>query len=86
MELIKFGLDVATNTFSLGASILVPASSISAIKDLGLTAQRIQKMLNVLNATMKLYTSVSGSLQTLSNAQKTLDGLDGMWLRRHRPA
>jgi hypothetical protein len=78
MELIKFGLDVVTNTFSLGAAILVPASSISAVKDLGLTAQRIQKTLNVLNTTMKLFTSVSSTLQTLTNTQKTLDGLDGM--------
>ena len=78
MELIKFGLDVATNVFSLGTAILVPASSITAVKDLGLIAQRIQKTLNVLNSTMKLYSSVSGTLQSLQNAQTTLDGLDGM--------
>lgn len=78
MELIKFGLDVATSTFSLGTSILIPASSISAVKDLGLTAQRIQKTLNVLNTTMKLYSSVSGTLQKLQHTQTTLDGLDGM--------
>lgn len=78
MELIKFGLDVATNTFSLGASILIPASSISAVTELGLTAQRIQKTLDVLNATMTLYTSVSSTVQDLYNTQATLDGLDGM--------
>ncbi|BFT30213.1 hypothetical protein D210916BOD24_13890 [Alteromonas sp. D210916BOD_24] len=78
IELIKFGLDVVTSTFSLGTSILIPASSISAVKNLGLTAQRIQKTLNVLNTSMKLYSSISGTVQKLQNTQATLDGLDGM--------
>lgn len=78
MELIKFGLDVVNNTFSLATSILIPSSSISAVKDLGQTAQRIQKTLSVLNATMKVYTTVSGTVKSLQDAQKTLDGLDGM--------
>ncbi|WNF16375.1 MAC/perforin domain-containing protein [Microcystis aeruginosa] len=75
-ETIKFALDVATNLFSLGASILIPASSITAVKDLGLMFQRIQKVLNVLNATSKLYTSATSSLGSIQNAQQTLDGLD----------
>lgn len=77
MEAIKFGLDVATNLFSLGTSFLIPASSISAVKDLGLTAQRIQKTLNVLNATSKLYTGISTGLKGLTGAQQTLDELSG---------
>ncbi|BBB70211.1 hypothetical protein UNDYM_5958 (plasmid) [Undibacterium sp. YM2] len=76
MEIIKFGLDVATNLFSLGTSFLIPASSISAVKDLGLMAQRIQKTLNVLNATQKLYTGISTGLTGLNGAQAALDGLD----------
>lgn len=76
MEMIKFGLNVATNLFSLGTSIAIPASSISAVKDLGLTVQRIQKTLNVLNATQKLYTGISTGLTGLKGAQSALDGLD----------
>ena len=76
MEAIKFGLEVATNLFSLGTSIAVPASSISAVKDLGLTVQRIQKTLNVLNALSKLYTGASTGAKSLENAQHALDDLD----------
>ena len=78
MELIKFGLDVSTNLFDLGTSVLIPSSAISAVKELGRAAQMIKKTLNVLNGTMKLYQTVSGTLQSLSNAEKTLDGMDGM--------
>lgn len=77
MEAIKFGLDVATDLFSVGTAIAVPASSISAVKDLGLMVQRIQKTLNVLNATAKLFTTAKSSLENIQNAQRTLDGLEG---------
>jgi hypothetical protein len=77
MEAIKFGLEVATNLFSLGTAIFIPASSISAVKDLGLTAQRIQKTLNVLNATSKLYTGITTGEKGLDGAQSALDMLDG---------
>ncbi|HBA72590.1 MAG: hypothetical protein A2X82_03245 [Geobacteraceae bacterium GWC2_55_20] len=75
MEAIKFGLDVATNLFSLGTSIALPASSISSVKDLGLMVQRIQKTLNVLNAASKLFTGAKSSIENIRNAQLTLDGL-----------
>jgi len=77
MEAIKFGLDVATNLFSLGTSILIPSSSISAVKDLGKMAQMVQKTLNVLNASWKLYSGIQVEVDKLKDAQKTLDGLDG---------
>ncbi|HEU5003438.1 MAG TPA: hypothetical protein VFW71_11760 [Actinomycetota bacterium] len=77
LEGIKFGIEVATNLFSLGTSIAVPASSISAVKDLGLLAQRIQKTLNVLNATWKLYSGIATEVDKLKKAQSALDGLDG---------
>ena len=77
MEAIKFGLEVATNLFSLGTSIAIPASSISAVKDLGLTVQRIQKTFNTLNAMSKLYTGISTGAKGLENAQRALDDLDG---------
>ncbi|WDD90485.1 hypothetical protein Bsp3421_000332 (plasmid) [Burkholderia sp. FERM BP-3421] len=78
LELVKFGLEVATSTFSLSSAVLVPSTSISAVKDLGQTAQRIQKTLNVLNATMKVYTTASGAAKSIQDAQTTLDGLDGL--------
>src|SRR5215203_6063181 len=40
-EAIKFGLTVATQLFTLGTSIAIPSTSISAVKDLGELAQGI---------------------------------------------
>lgn len=77
MEAVKFGLDVATNLFSLGTTIAIPATSITAVKDLGKNVQLIQKTLNILNATSKLYTGIETGLAGLQGAQKALDGLDG---------
>lgn len=78
MEAIKFGLEVVTNTFSVGTAITIPSSTLSGVKELGTMAQRIQKLLNVLNATMKIYSSSSGSIKNISDANKALDGLDDM--------
>jgi hypothetical protein len=77
MEAIKFGLDVATNLFSLGTTIAVPATSITAVKDLGKTVQKIQKTLNVLNASWKLYSGIEKGINAFEGAQSALDGLDG---------
>ena len=76
LEQIKFGLDVATTLFSLGTSVFIPASSITAVAALGETVQRIQKILNVLNATQKLYTGIDQGLKGLKGAQTALDRLD----------
>lgn len=77
IEAIKFGLDVATNLFSLGTTLAIPSTSIAAVKELGTTVQMIQKTLNVLNAMSKLYTGASSGIKGLQGAQTTLDGLDG---------
>ncbi|OPY71194.1 MAG: hypothetical protein A4E63_01633 [Syntrophorhabdus sp. PtaU1.Bin050] len=76
-EEIKFGLTVATDLFSLGTSIFVPASSLNAVKDLGLMVQRIQKFLNIINATYKVFTDTKTGIEKIQDAQKTLDGLSG---------
>lgn len=77
IETIKFGIDVATNLFALGTTIANPASTISAVKELGTAVQMIQKTLNTVNALSKLYTGISSGLAGLQGAQKALDGLDG---------
>ncbi|MEL6581635.1 MAG: MAC/perforin domain-containing protein, partial [Cyanobacteria bacterium J06621_12] len=75
---IKFGLDVATNVFTLGTTIAIPASSIAAVEELGSTVQTIQKTLNVLNATSTLYTDAASDLKELQGAQAALDDLQGI--------
>jgi hypothetical protein len=78
MEAIKFGLTVATQLFSLGTSIAIPAKSISAVKDLGELAQGIQKFLNVSNATWKLFEDSKAGIVKFQDAQKAFDGISGV--------
>ncbi|BAU27774.1 MAC/Perforin domain-containing protein [Aneurinibacillus soli] len=77
-EWIKFGLDIATNLFDAGTTVLIPAKSITSVKELGLTVQRMKKVLGVLNSTFKLYTSANTSVESIKNAQASLDGVDEM--------
>lgn len=78
MEAVKFGLQVATELFTLGTSFLIPSSSISAVKDLGALAQGIQKFLNVSNATWKLFEDSKAGIIKFQDAQKTFDGVSGV--------
>lgn len=73
---IKFGLEMATTLFTAVTSIAIPASSIGAVKDLGLKVQKIQKLLNILNNTYKVYTLAEQSASALEKAETALDGLD----------
>lgn len=74
-ETIKFGLNVATDLFSLGTTIAVPASSISAVKDLGLMVQRIQKFSNIVNATYKVYTDLQNGINKIQKAQEAFNNI-----------
>ena len=76
LEWVKFGLDLSVGLLQLGFSIVIPANAISSVVSLGLTGQRIQKLLNVLTATNKLYTDVNKTKQAMENAQGALDKLD----------
>ncbi|HEX8248866.1 MAG TPA: hypothetical protein VF599_11880, partial [Pyrinomonadaceae bacterium] len=78
MEQIKFALTVATEIFTLGTSILIPSSSITAVKDLGALAQGIQKFLNVSNATWKLFEDSKAGVDKFKEAQKTFDEISGV--------
>jgi len=77
-EEIKFGLKVATDLFAIGSAIFVPASSLSSVKDLGISVQRIQKLLNILNSTYKMFEDLEAEENAMENAQKTFEGIDGI--------
>ncbi|HEY0459342.1 MAG TPA: hypothetical protein VGC97_09420, partial [Pyrinomonadaceae bacterium] len=77
-EAIKFGLTVATQLFTLGTSIAIPSTSISAVKDLGELAQGIQKFLNVSNAAWKLFEDTKAGIGKFKDAQKSFDGISGV--------
>lgn len=78
MEAIKFGLQVATEIFTLGTSIIIPSGSIAIVKDLGALAQGIQKFLNISNATWKLFEDSNAGVVKFQDAQKTFDGVSGV--------
>lgn len=73
---IKFGLDMATTLFTAVTSIAIPASSVLAVKDLGLLVQRIQKLLNITNNIYKVYALTEPSVSSLKNAEEALRDLD----------
>lgn len=73
---IKFGLEMATTLFSAVTSIAIPASSVAAVKDLGLTIQRIQKLLNISNNIYKVYAITEQSVPALKKAEAALNNLD----------
>ncbi len=73
---IKFGLDMATALFTAVTSIAIPASSVSAVKELGLLVQRIQKLLNIMNNIYKVYALTGQSVSTLKKAETALKDLD----------
>lgn len=79
-EGIRFGLGLATSLFSLGTSIVIPASAISSVKELGLMAQRIQKFLSVSNNFYKLYTDTKNYAENLKNANAVVAGLESGFL------
>ena len=71
-EITKFVLQVATDIFSLGTAFLVPASEIKAVASLGETAQKIQKVLTVLNALSKLAVGIDKEIKTLQGISRIL--------------
>lgn len=73
---IKFGLDMATALFTAVTSIAIPASSVGAVKDLGLLVQRIQKLLNITNNIYKVYALTGQSVPALKKAEAALRDLD----------
>ena len=78
IEAIKFGLQVATEIFTLGTSILIPSGSIALVKDLGAIAQGIQKFMNISNATWKLFEDTNAGVGKFRDAQTTFDGVSGV--------
>ncbi|MEJ0076463.1 MAG: hypothetical protein WDO17_13615 [Alphaproteobacteria bacterium] len=76
LEWVRFGLEVAAGVLQVGLTFALPANAIGAFAALGLLGQRIQKMLNVLTATNKLYTEATKTKQSMEDAQKALDKLD----------
>ena len=71
-ETIKAGLDIASGIFSLGFALITPSSTITSLVNLGKTVQKVQKLVNVFDAVIKVYKSVK-DLQT--NSQLVVDAL-----------
>lgn len=74
-DIFQFTFTIAKGLFTCGVAVITPASSIEELKDLGIIAQRIQKMINITSATDELYTGVSDGVQSLVNVQEEYDSL-----------
>jgi hypothetical protein len=74
-QAIQFGLDVASNLFTTVTSFAIPAGEIKAVAALGESAQKLQKLLNVLTNAYKLYTSAKTTMDGILHAQDALDTL-----------
>ena len=74
-EIIKAVINISTAFVTVGIAIATPSSAISALKDLGETAQKIQKLLTVLNAIMKLETTIEGTVKNMNAVSRTMDAL-----------
>jgi hypothetical protein len=74
-EIIKFCLNVAVGLITIGFAFAIPSSSINAVKDLGETAQKIQKLANVLKALMDFEKTLESFGRSMVALNKTLDDL-----------
>ncbi|GFN31702.1 hypothetical protein [Paenibacillus xylaniclasticus] len=74
-QVIKFCVDIATDLFKLGTSFMIPASEIKEVLKLGETAQKIQKVLNVINALMKLEQDIEKNIYLFKGVSNALSML-----------
>lgn len=75
-QIIKLVFQVATDVFTLGVAFAIPSTEIAAVKSLGETAQKIQKVMSVLAALSKLESDLETSIRSLAGVQRALSQLD----------
>ncbi len=75
-EIFKFCLQIATDVFSLGVAFALPSTEIKSVLALGETAQKIQKVLNVLNSLLKLEQGIEQEVKSLQGVTRALSMLD----------
>jgi hypothetical protein len=78
-QILNFSLGLAQNIFTLGFAVVTPSTTISALKDLGQTAQMIQKAINIFKALNDMYQTLQSNIKNLKQAQQALSsvGYDG---------
>lgn len=74
-EIIKAVINISTAFVTVGIGIATPASTIKALESLGETAQKIQKLITVLNQIMALEKTIEGTVRNMIAVNRTLDGL-----------
>jgi len=73
--IIKSVIDISMAFMTVGASIAVPSSSITALASLGTTAQKIQKILNVTTTIINLEKTIEKSVKDIVAVTNSLDQL-----------
>lgn len=79
-EIIKAVVNISTAFVTVGIAIVTPASTINALKELGETAQNIQKLITVLNAVMKLEQTIEDTVKNMNAVTRTMDMLKDVQL------
>ncbi|HSQ51383.1 MAG TPA: hypothetical protein VLL94_08960, partial [Nitrospiraceae bacterium] len=74
-EIAKAVFTIATDLFALGTSLALPADAIVAVKALGETFQKVQKVVNILTALSKLITDIKTEVTTLQGISRALANL-----------
>lgn len=74
-EIIKAVITISTAFVTVGLTIATPSSTFSALKDLGETAQKIQKLITVLDAIMAMEKAIEGTVRNMNAVSQTLDAL-----------
>ena len=74
-EIIKAVINISTAFVTAGIAIVTPSATISALKDLGETAQKIQKLVTVLSKIMDLEKTIESTVRNIINVNNTLDAL-----------
>lgn len=75
-EVVKFCLTIATDVFKIGVAFAIPSTEIMAVKSLGETAHKIQKVLDVLNSIMKLEQDIEQDVKSLQGISAALSMLN----------
>lgn len=74
-EIIKAVINISTGFVTVGIGIATPSSTIKALESLGETAQKIQKLITVLNQIMALEKTIEGTVRNMMAVGRTLDAL-----------
>jgi len=74
-QIIKAVVNISMSFMALGSTIVIPSNTITALKDLGETAQKIQKLLNILQKIVDLGKTIETSVKNITAVTNAMNNL-----------